>query len=147
MATEAEGAGVTIELGGWDALRDAALPLRFAVFVDEQRVPAELEVDEFDPQSLHALARSRNGDVIGTARLLPDGHIGRIAVARAQRGRGIGAALVLAMMQAAKARGDTVIKLSAQTHVVPFYARFGFAVSGEPYDDAGIPHVAMQRAP
>jgi len=125
-------------------MRAQAEPVRRAVFVDEQKVPAEMELDEFDPPSLHALAFDGEGRVLGTGRLLPDGHIGRMAVVRQARGTGVGSALLQALMRAARARGDREVVLSAQTHAVPFYERFGFVAEGEPYDDAGIPHRSMR---
>lgn len=137
---------VRIELGDWTAARSRAEPIRRAVFVEEQKVPAEIELDEFDPLSLHALAFDRTGTVVGTGRLLPDGHIGRMAVLRQARGSGVGGALLEALMRAARARGDREVALSAQTHAIPFYERFGFVAEGEPYDDAGIAHRMMRRA-
>ena len=137
---------VRVELGDWTAMRAGAEPVRHAVFVEEQKVPAEIELDEFDPVSLHALAFDRAGRLLGTGRLLPDGHIGRMAVLRQARGLGVGGALLTALMQAARARGDREVALSAQTHAIPFYERFGFVADGEEYDDAGIPHRRMRRA-
>ncbi len=134
-----------IELGDWTSMRARAVPVRHTVFVEEQKVPAEIELDEFDPSSLHALAFGPDESVLGTGRLLPDGHIGRMAVLRQARGAGVGAALLRALMQAARARGDREVMLSAQTHAIPFYERFGFVAEGEQYDDAGIPHRAMRR--
>jgi len=133
-----------IELGGWTAMQALAAPVRHAVFVDEQKVPADIELDEFDPVSLHALAFDVEGRVLGTGRLLPDGHIGRMAVLRQARGIGVGRALLRALMQAARARGDREVLLSAQTHAIAFYERFGFVAEGEAYDDAGIPHRMMR---
>jgi predicted GNAT family N-acyltransferase len=138
--------GVRVELGDWAAMRSRAEPVRFAVFVEEQKVPAEIELDEFDPVCLHALACDADGRVLGTGRLLPDGHIGRMAVLREARGAGVGSALLRALMQAARLRGDRAVQLSAQTHAIAFYERFGFAAEGEEYDDAGIPHRMMRRA-
>ena len=135
---------IRVELGDWQAMRPQAAPLRYAVFVDEQKVPAQIELDEFDPLSLHALAFDRAGRVLGTGRLLPDGHIGRMAVLAPARGKGVGSALLRALMQAARARGEREVRLSAQTHAIPFYERFGFAAEGEDYDDAGIPHRRMR---
>jgi predicted GNAT family N-acyltransferase len=135
-----------IELGQWPVLRERAAPIRRAVFVDEQKVPLEMELDEFDPLSLHALALDGQGRAVGTGRLLPDGHIGRMAVLREARGQGVGSALLKALLQAARARGDREVALSAQAHAVPFYLRFGFVAEGDEYDDAGIPHRAMRRA-
>lgn len=124
-------------------MRSRAEPVRFTVFVEEQKVPAAIELDEFDPYCVHALAIDGRGDVIGTGRLLPDGHIGRMAVLRHARGRGVGGALLRALMQAASERGDRKVMLSAQTHAIPFYERFGFVAAGDEYDDAGIPHRGM----
>jgi len=135
----------TIELGDWASLRAEVLPIRWTVFVEEQKVPAELEVDDWDAQALHALARGAAGRAAGTARLLPDGRIGRIAVLREFRGAGVGSALLKAMMHAARERGHAQAVLSAQTHAMAFYRRFGFVAEGEPYDDAGIPHITMRR--
>jgi predicted GNAT family N-acyltransferase len=136
---------VRVELGDWSAMRSRAEPVRRAVFVDEQKVPAQIELDEFDPLSLHALAFDVDGAVVGTGRLLPDGHIGRMAVLRRARGAGVGSALLRCLMQAAMARGEREVALSSQTHAIPFYERFGFVVEGEDYDDAGIPHRRMRR--
>ena len=135
-----------VELGSWDALRAEAAPIRFVVFVDEQRVPAALELDEWDARSLHAVARDADGRALGTGRLLPDAHIGRMAVLRAARGRGVGAALLTVLVDAARARGEREVALSAQVHAVPFYRRAGFVEYGDVYLDADIPHVMMRRA-
>jgi predicted GNAT family N-acyltransferase len=139
------GEAVRIELGDWSSMRARAEPVRYAVFVEEQKVPAEIELDELDPLSLHALALDDEGRVLGTGRLLPDGHIGRMAVLRQARGSGVGSALLQALMQAARARGDREVLLSAQTHAMPFYERFGFVAEGAEYDDAGIAHRMMRR--
>ncbi len=123
-----------------------AAAIRHAVFVKEQRVPADIELDEFDDVSLHALAVDASGNAVGTGRLLPDGHIGRMAVLAAARGAGIGTALLQALMTAARERGLAEVQLNAQTHALPFYQRFGFTPDGEPFDDAGILHLAMRRS-
>lgn len=94
-----------IELGDWAAMRSRAAPVRFTVFVEEQKVPAEIELDEFDPHCVHALAIDGRGRVLGTGRLLPDGHVGRMAVLREARGRGVGSALLLACLHAMAAAG------------------------------------------
>jgi predicted GNAT family N-acyltransferase len=140
------GGGFRIELGEWSALRERAEAVRRRVFVDEQGVPEELELDGFDPTCLHALALDAGGDVLGTGRLLPDGHIGRMAVLALARGRGVGAALLQALVEQARARGDREVVLSAQMHAVDFYARYGFVAEGGVYVDAGIPHRLMRRA-
>ena len=142
-------AELRVALGSWEELRTQAEPIRYAVFVDEQKVPAEIELDAWDPQCVHALAfdaRDGGAVAVGTGRLLPDGHIGRMAVRQEARGRGVGTALLRVLMDEARRRGHVDAVLSAQTHAVPFYEREGFRAEGGVYDDAGIPHVDMRRA-
>jgi predicted GNAT family N-acyltransferase len=127
----------------WQAMAGELAALRHAVFVVEQGVPVELEVDELDPLSVHALARSQAGEVVGTARLTPDGRIGRMAVAKAWRRRGVGRALLEHLVDLGRARGLGQLNLHAQTHAVDFYARAGFVRQGAVFMDAGIPHVTM----
>lgn len=134
-----------IELLPWDTARAHAAPIRFAVFVEEQGVPLAIELDEMDEKSLHAVA-FYGADPIGTGRLLPDGHIGRMAVLKAWRGRGIGGRILAKLMDAARARGDREIVLSAQVQAAAFYRGHGFAEEGGEYMDAGILHVDMRRA-
>lgn len=118
--------------------------VRRRVFVDEQGVPESLEWDAHDAVSTHWLALA-DGAPVGCARLLPDGRIGRMAVLPAWRGRGIGRALLGAALVEAQARGQRTVRLSAQLHAADFYARAGFVAIGEVYEEAGIPHVAMQK--
>ena len=125
-----------------DATRLSAI--RRVVFIEEQGVPEALEWDEHDANALHLLAIQADGTPIGCARLLPDGHIGRMAVLPVWRGRGVGRALLTAAIWAAQARGHTTLQLSAQIHAAGFYADAGFVTVGEAYAEAGIPHVAMQ---
>jgi predicted GNAT family N-acyltransferase len=134
-----------IELLPWERARAYAAPIRFAVFVEEQRVPAEIELDEMDAKSLHAVAV---GDrvAVGTGRLLPDGHIGRMAVLKDWRGRGVGSLILKTLVDAARSRGEREIVLSAQVHATAFYRAHGFVEEGAEYLDAGIPHVDMRRA-
>ena len=136
-------APVRIELLEWEAARPLAAPIRFAVFVEEQKVPAELEIDDQDARCVHALARDDEGRALGTGRLLPDGHIGRMAVLRDARKLGVGSALLAALMDEARRRGHAQAVLSAQTHAIPFYRRHGYAVVSGEYLDCGIPHVDM----
>lgn len=134
-----------IELMDWQRARSLASPIRFEVFVREQRVPAEIELDENDAVSLHALAFVAEA-AIGTGRLLPDGHIGRMAVLKPWRGRGVGGLILHALVQAARQRGHKEIALSAQVHAIRFYRAHGFQPVGEVYQEAGIAHQAMVRA-
>ena len=135
-----------IELGDWQSMRRWAERLRFSVFVEEQQVPAEIELDSFDPLSVHAVAFDADGEAVGTGRLLPDGHIGRMAVAKPARGSGVGSALLRVLMDEARRRGHTHAVLSAQTHATEFYRKHGYLAYGAEYDDAGIPHIDMRCA-
>ncbi|MDP2639149.1 MAG: GNAT family N-acetyltransferase [Betaproteobacteria bacterium] len=136
---------LSIRLCNWDEARLEARRIRELVFVREQRVPLELEWDEHDPHCDHALAHAADGAAVGTGRLLPDGHIGRMAVLQEWRGKGVGALLLQALMEQARLRGHACVRLNAQAHAAGFYRRYGFEVSGPEFMDAGIPHVAMQR--
>ena len=136
---------IRIELMSWDAARAQASPIRFTVFVEEQRVPVEIEWDDEDAKSIHALAYDTQGAAIATGRLLPDGHIGRMAVLQAWRGQGVGGAILERLIEVARERGDREIELFAQTHAIPFYRRYGFVENGEVFEEAGIPHQAMRR--
>jgi tRNA(adenine34) deaminase len=118
--------------------------IRFEVFVDEQKVPAESEVDEHDPRSIHAIAWA-DGVAAGCGRLLPDGHVGRMAVRKPFRGQGVGAALLVHLIERARQRGDDQVVLSAQTHAIGFYEKFGFVVENGEYLDCDIPHRDMRK--
>ncbi|MBH1981783.1 MAG: GNAT family N-acetyltransferase [Burkholderiales bacterium] len=134
----------TIRLGDWATLGQDATAIRFEVFVDEQKVPAEIELDDMDAVCLHAVAYDEAGKAIGTGRLLPDGHIGRMAVRQPGRGTGVGGAILTLLMDKARARGDAAVVLNAQTVAAPFYARHGFVQAGDVFDEAGIAHVEMR---
>jgi predicted GNAT family N-acyltransferase len=134
-----------ITLGDWDTQRDDARAVRQAVFVIEQKVPLELEWDDMDAQCLHAVACDGEANAIGTARLLPDGHIGRMAVLQAARGSGIGGAMLRALMREAARRGHASVLLHAQTHAEAFYLRHGFRREGDVFMEAGMPHVQMRH--
>ncbi|MGK5015260.1 MULTISPECIES: GNAT family N-acetyltransferase [unclassified Janthinobacterium] len=134
----------TIRLGDWATLGLDATAIRFEVFVDEQKVPAEIELDDMDAVCLHAVAYDGSGNAIGTGRLLPDGHIGRMAVRQPGRGTGVGGAILSLLMQKARERGDAAVVLNAQTVAAPFYARHGFVQQGEVFEEAGIAHVEMR---
>jgi len=133
-----------IVIGSWEQQRQAAAALRQQVFVVEQGVPAELELDEMDAQSLHAVAY-QDGVPVATGRLLPDGHIGRMAVRQDARRAGTGSLVLCALMDEARRRGDRDVVLHAQLSARDFYARHGFEPEGEVFMDAGIEHIAMRR--
>jgi len=132
-----------IRLVSWDKASAELRSVREEVFIREQGVPPELEWDGEDSACIHALALTRGGESIGTARLTADGHIGRMAVRRPWRGQGVGKALMETMMRAARRRGLDHVVLNAQLHAQGFYARFGFRPEGGEFLDAGIPHVRM----
>jgi len=135
----------TVDVIDWPAACAEARAIRIRVFVQEQGVPPALEMDDMDALSDHAVARLPDGRAIATGRLLPDGHIGRMAVLPEQRGTGIGRAVLTALMERARTRGMLEVVLSAQTHAVGFYAKSGFIAQGDVYMEAGIPHVEMRR--
>ena len=133
-----------IETHGWAEAKAEAEPIRFKVFVDEQSVPPEIELDEHDAACLHVIARA-DGLAVGTGRLLPDGHIGRLAVLKDWRGSHIGSGMLKVLMDVARERGDKEVVLSAQTHALEFYRKHGFVSEGPEYPDCGIPHRDMRR--
>ena len=133
-----------IELMDWAAARAEASRIRLAVFVEEQRVPPEIEMDDMDAACLHALAWL-DGKAVGTGRLLPDGHIGRMAVLGESRALGVGGAILERLVQEARRQGMREVVLSAQTHAIGFYRRHGFSEEGEVFEEAGIPHQEMRR--
>ena len=135
---------ITITLNNWTIQKEAARSVREQVFVIEQQISLEIELDESDEFSIHAVATDTDGTPLGTGRLLPDGHIGRMAVLASARGSGLGGRLLQSLMQAAKERGDKRVVLSAQSQAQDFYKRFGFKVVGEEYVEAGIRHIEME---
>ncbi len=133
-----------IELLSWEGARVHASLIRFTVFVEEQGVPREIELDEQDAVSVHGVVFDRE-KAVATGRLLPDGHIGRMAVLKEWRGRGVGGLMLKSLMQRAKERGDAEVVLSAQVHARAFYRAHGFAEEGAEYIEAGIPHQTMKH--
>lgn len=136
----------------WNStLWKSALEIRMTVFVVEQHVPAEEEVDAIDEIAHHVLAF--DGEVaVATGRLFtaPEdatlGKIGRMAVLKSHRGSGAGSAIMHALLVEAERRSYRAVALSAQLHAIPFYERHGFAAYGGVYDDAGIPHRMMKKS-
>ena len=129
----------------WNQGNNPCALIRKQVFVEEQQVPETLEWDEHDVLSRHFLAETNDGLAVGCARLLPDGHIGRMAVLPLWRGKGIGSLLLQALEAQAKQLGFSKTQLSAQTHAIGFYQRQGYAIVSETYMDAGIPHQTMEK--
>ncbi len=125
-------------------LQDLRL-VRETVFVLEQKVPIEEEWDELDPRCRHVLARDKHNRPIGTGRLTPEHKIGRMAVLPEWRGKGVGDAMLLALMDQARVQGWTEVRLNAQVSAERFYLRHGFEAYGERFMEAGIEHQAGDK--
>lgn len=134
----------TIHVVSWKTHAAQLSAVRETVFIEEQKVPAELEWDGLDAAAQHLLALNNNGVSIGCARLLADGSIGRMAVIKDWRKHGVGMALLKQAMKLYQQQGQMEIRLSAQTYAIGFYEKAGFKVCSAPYLDAGIWHVDMQ---
>jgi YbgC/YbaW family acyl-CoA thioester hydrolase len=138
-----------VKTGTWAELGADAQRIRTEVFVEEQRIPADLEWDAADATAVHAVAYNRLGQAVGTGRLVQQSpgiaRIGRMAVHRAIRGAGVGEALLEALLRSAARRGDREAMLHAQRSAEAFYAELGFSPHGEPFDEAGIAHIEMTR--
>lgn len=133
----------SIRIASWQDEAFILRIIRTAVFIHEQQIPEDLEWDEFDLISMHVLALNSNGQPIGTARFLPDGHVGRMAVLKEWRGKGLGSAMLLRILEELRNQHMQKAILNAQTTVVKFYEKFGFQVSGKEFMEVGIPHVRM----
>ena len=150
QAFEAGKPMVDVRVGSWAELGRDAAPIRATVFVEEQKIPADMEWDAGDADCVHAVAYNRFGKALATGRLLEHvpgvAKIGRMAVLAAMRGSRVGRAVLDALMQAARERGDREALLHAQMSAAPFYSRAGFNTRGPVFEEAGIPHVEMVRA-
>ena len=138
---------VTVRIATEPSDRAACAAIRTAVFVGEQKVPAELEWDEWDAVAVHFLACAEDGRPAGTARLVDyEGlaKIGRVAVLAEARGRSVGRVLMEAVIVEARRRGFSTAVLGSQVHVIPFFERLGFLVEGAVFMEAGIPHRRMR---
>jgi predicted GNAT family N-acyltransferase len=133
-----------IKVNEWQQLKPLAHPIRQAVFIDEQGIPAKLEWDEYDEYALHALALL-DGRAVGTGRLLENGQIGRVAVMPDYRNQGIASAILYKLIDCARQKNMPRLYLDAQLHLVDFYRKFGFETDGNPFMEAGIPHQRMTR--
>lgn len=140
-----------VQTGDWAAQGEASRAIRQAVFVDEQRIPADLVVDARDAAALHAVARNRIGQPLAAGRLLPAvdgvGQVGRLATLASMRGVQLGQRVLQALLDAARGRGDRQVMLHAQASAISFYERLGFEPHGPVFEEAGIPHQEMRRAP
>lgn len=148
-AFEAGESMVTLHSGAWNDLGRMAERLRMEVFVKEQGVPRDIEIDAMDPVCRHVVLLNRLGHAVATGRLVSEApgvaRIGRMAVARELRGGSLGRNVLDALIGAARDRGDHSALLHAQLHAENFYARAGFVREGDTYEEAGIAHVTMRR--
>lgn len=140
---------VALRSGHWNDLGRLAERLRMDVFVKEQGVPAEIEMDEFDPICRHVVAVNRLGHAVATGRLVTEApgvaRVGRMAVARELRGGNLGRLVLDKLLEASRDRGDKEVVLHAQVHAQNFYGRAGFEPEGAVYEEAGIAHITMRR--
>ena len=134
----------SVRIVRWQEAQEQLREIREQVFIAEQQVPAALEWDGLDENATHVLALDQQARAIGCARILPDGVIGRMAVVRDLRNKGVGKAILKKAIAYCREQGWNGISLSAQTHAIPFYERAGFVVCSEIYLDAGIPHRDMR---
>lgn len=134
-----------VELLDWATAQPVAGPIRFKIFVEEQRVEPGIELDDKDAQCVHAVAYAPDGKAVGTGRLLPDGHIGRMAVVKEWRRQGVGAEILEALINEARKCGHAEVKLSAQLQALEFYRAHGFEAEGKVFQEAGILHQTMRK--
>ncbi len=139
------GPGFRVETVEYERALPDLRSVRETVFVREQNVPLDLEWDDLDPLCRHVLARDAEGRPIGTGRLTPEHKIGRMAVLADWRGRGVGDALLLALIDEARRAGWRAVSLHAQVSAIGFYVRHGFLPCDAPFVEAGIDHQAMHR--
>lgn len=135
---------IQVRVADWQKDNADLRRIRESVFIAEQSVPPELEWDADDTAAVHFLALE-SGYPVGTARLLSDGHIGRVSVLRDWRGMNVGDALMKAAIEEAERRGLSEQRLTAQVHATAFYERLGFKVVSDEFLEAGLPHVEMLR--
>ncbi|WP_438951950.1 GNAT family N-acetyltransferase [Porticoccus sp.] len=134
---------IEVEQTSWQNSNAQLKAIRYQVFVKEQHVPEEEEIDEYDLTAIHWLAYGPHDTAMATARMLPDGQIGRMAVLEEYRQMGVGSAMMRKIIKYAVREGLQKLTLNAQIKALPFYEGLGFASEGEPFIDAGIPHKKM----
>ena len=128
----------------YDEFEDKIMSLRLKVFVDEQQVDPKLEIDGIDPHCIHAIALDGT-NVIACGRMQTDGHIGRVAVEKNHRRKGIGKSIMIALHEEAQRRGIKELWLGSQVSATPFYENLGYTTSGEIFVEADIDHIKMVK--
>ena len=135
---------VTVSIANWSDKQAEVTSVRRAVFIEEQKVPESIELDDRDPCCHHVLACDKSGAPVGTARIDTNGKIGRMAVLRDHRGLGVGREMLRVIMDCGRANGITDFHLSAQISAVGFWEKTGFEPSGDEFEEAGIQHINMR---
>ena len=131
----------------WHEERERIMSIREAVFVVEQKVPMEIELDDMDEHCLFVLAEDEDGNAIGTCRLFSNGKIGRLAVLKPYRGHGVGSALLRYIIDIALQQGINDLYLHGQSYAMDFYIKHGFVPEGEEFIEADIPHFKLRFNP
>ncbi|MCY7386618.1 MAG: GNAT family N-acetyltransferase [Burkholderiales bacterium] len=138
----------TVQIVEWSLQHEVLAKIRTDVFVEEQRVPVEIIMDELDANGVHVAATDAAGNVIGTGRLVLHPsvpRIGRMAVTKSWRSAGVGGQILRSLCDAAKQRGFGAVMVHSQTHASPFYFKHGFLSHGSEFFEAGIPHQEMHK--
>ncbi len=133
---------ITVSMADWERDQDSLMHIRNKVFVEEQRVPMDEEIDGYDPHCVHVMAMV-DDKVVGTARLLPNQYIGRMCVLAEYRGLGVGGLMLSFLLEHARAQQFPSIMLNAQLTALPFYQKYGFEADSEVFIEAGIDHKHM----
>jgi predicted GNAT family N-acyltransferase len=134
---------ISVEIAAWKADWESLIEVRRQVFINEQGVPEELEIDDLDPHCLHVKSIKSETGIIGTARLLPSAYIGRMCVLRESRNHGAGGLMLSFLIDYALHNHYESLMLNAQTDALPFYQRYGFKADSEIFMEAGIKHRHM----
>ena len=134
-----------VELMNWEKAQPTAGPIRFAIFVGEQNVPEGIDLDDKDKDCVHAIAYNVDNKAVGTGRLLPGGHIGRMAVVKEWRRMGVGAVLLDALSEEARKQGHAEVVVAAQLQAAEFYRAHGYVAEGKVFEEAGILHQHMRK--
>lgn len=134
-----------IRIADWSDDQASIRTVRTEVFIREQQVPESLEWDDEDAHCIHLLAWSNNDQLLGTARMLANGQIGRLAVLKPYRGMGVGKKMLQTLLDIAEQKKFKFVFLNSQTHAIDFYRAFGFREVGSSFNEAGIPHCRMKK--
>ncbi len=133
---------ISVSMADWELDQESLMDIRKKVFVEEQQVPMEEEIDGYDPHCIHVMAMV-DDKVVGTARLLPNQYIGRMCVLKDYRGMGVGGLMLSFLLEHAREEKIPSLMLNAQLTALPFYQKYGFEADSEVFIEAGIDHKHM----